>query len=192
MKIPKHAKKVFKGEIFEVHQWKQKLFDGSYATFEALKRPNTIQVIAVQDDKVLVGYEKQPLKGMFYSFFGGRQEKGELPLLTAKRELLEETGMASEDWELFKIYNPVSKIDWSVYIFIARNCRKAAKPSLEPGERIIVKKFSFNDFISLVCSDKFVSTDIACYFLRIKNDSKKLKAFKNKLFGKQNKHFENV
>ncbi len=40
MKIPPNAKRVFKGIIFDVYQWQQKMFDGSKETFEMLKRAN--------------------------------------------------------------------------------------------------------------------------------------------------------
>src|SRR5882757_3955251 len=102
MKIPPQAKKVFQGVIFSVYQWQQEMFDGSTETFEMLKRPNTIEVIATQGDKILISRQSQPNKENFYSLFGGRAEEGEDPLVTAKRELLEESGLESDDWELFK------------------------------------------------------------------------------------------
>ena len=105
MKIPPEAKCVFKGIIFDVYQWEQKMFDGSTATFEMLKRPNTLQVIAADENYIYLGQEEQPGKGPFFSLFGGRQEPGEDPLAGAKRELLEESGLAADDWELLKQVN---------------------------------------------------------------------------------------
>ena len=35
---------VFRGEIYEVHQWLQKMPDGSVKTFEMLRRPDTVMV----------------------------------------------------------------------------------------------------------------------------------------------------
>lgn len=35
--IPDHAKCVFKGVIFDVYQWEQKLYNGTTTTFEKLK-----------------------------------------------------------------------------------------------------------------------------------------------------------
>ncbi len=54
-KIPKHAKKVFNGIIFEVWQWKQKLFDGSLTTFEMLKRQDTVKAVCITpENKILI------------------------------------------------------------------------------------------------------------------------------------------
>ena len=45
--IPEEAKKVFQGEIFAVYQWPQEMFDGSFATFEMLRRADTVKILAV-------------------------------------------------------------------------------------------------------------------------------------------------
>ena len=58
--IPPHAKRVFKGVIFEVYQWEQEMFDGSVETYEALKRADTAQVIATRRNKILIPLEEQP------------------------------------------------------------------------------------------------------------------------------------
>lgn len=42
--IPPEADRVFRGEIYEVYQWSQKMPDGSVKTFEMLRRPDTVMV----------------------------------------------------------------------------------------------------------------------------------------------------
>jgi len=32
--VPEEAKLVFKGIIYDVYQWEQKMFDGTFSTFE--------------------------------------------------------------------------------------------------------------------------------------------------------------
>ena len=76
MKIPDNAKLVFKGVIFDVYQWQQELFDGSQATFEALKRPGTVQVIPTVGDRVLLSYEEQPGKPRRHTFLADGWKKG--------------------------------------------------------------------------------------------------------------------
>ena len=183
MKIPKDAKLVFKGQIFDVYQWKQTMFDGSYETFECLKRPNSVEVIAVQGGKIFVCEQEQPGRPSFYSLFGGRFDEGEKPLEAAKRELLEESGLASDDWELLSKYDPVSKIEWNVYMFIARKCKKINEPKLEAGERISAKKVGFKEFLSIVDSEKFRNKYFANEVFRMKFESK-LEAFKKRLLRK--------
>ena len=48
--IPDEAEKVFNGVLFDVYQWQQEMYDGSYATFERLRRADTAAVICITDD----------------------------------------------------------------------------------------------------------------------------------------------
>jgi ADP-ribose pyrophosphatase len=181
MKIPSLAKKVFQGTIFSVFQWEQKMFDGSTETFEMIKRPNTIEIIATEGDKIFMSHQSQPNKHDFYSLFGGRAEENEDPLVTAKRELLEESGLASSDWELVKSYQPLHKIDWEIYLFIARNCKKVADPKPDPGEKIETIECSFDEFVKIVEKDEYWGRELALDLLKMEKAGS-LEAFKQKLF----------
>lgn len=184
MKIPPQAKKVFSGIIFDVYQWEQELFDGSKATFEMLKRPDTVQVIATHGDKILIGYERQPTKGPAHTLLGGRVDKGEEPLAAAKRELLEEAGLASDDWELLGSVQPLNKLDWTVYTFIARECKKNAAPKLEAGEDIQVREVDFDEFIDIVTGKNFWGQELACEVLRMKMEGR-LEELRKRVFGNE-------
>ena len=181
-KLPSKAKNVFNGIVFDVYQWQQKMFDGSYQTFEMLKRHYTILILAVQGKKILFAHEEQPGKKPAYCLFGGRQEQGEKPLSTGKRELLEESGYTSIDWTLFKIYEPHSSIDWKIYFYIARNCKKTGTQKLDAGEKITIKSLSFEKFLKLVDSQKFSDKIIQNDLFRIQKNSQQLNAFKKKIF----------
>ncbi len=183
MKIPKNAKRVFRGKIFEVYHWKQKMFDGSYKTFERLKRPDSANTIAVRGNKIVLCELQQPGGPSFYSLFGGRLDRGEEPIEAAKRELLEESGLASDDWELFKVYEPSEKIDWSFYFFIARGCKTPSKPKSDEGEKIETFGVSFDEFLRIVFSEKFRNKDFANELFRMRFENK-LENFKKRLFKK--------
>ena len=53
MKIPKNAKCVFTGIVYDVYQWEETNFDGSPATFEAVKRHDSVQVIPTDGKHVI-------------------------------------------------------------------------------------------------------------------------------------------
>jgi ADP-ribose pyrophosphatase len=154
-KIPEQARCVFKGVLFDVYQWEQTLFDGSTATFEMVKRPNTAVVIPVlPDGRVCYSRQEQPGKPPFMGLFGGRAEdEHEQPLVTAQRELLEEAGLEADDWQVWLTTQPASKTDWTVTYFIARNCRRVAAPRLDAGERIEVCTATAEEFIDTVVMD---------------------------------------
>lgn len=174
MKLPKKAKLVFKGIIFDVYQWEQEMFDGSIQTFEMLKRPNTVLVIPTQNNKILIAHQDQPHKKDYYSLVGGRGDPDETPLTTAKRELLEETGLVSSSWKLFKIYEPFAKFDWNIYIYIAKNCKKIADQKLDAGERIRIKMLTFNQFLKKIESGNFWGGEFALDIMKISKDNKKV------------------
>lgn len=147
-KIPDHATRVFKGIIFDVYQWEQRLFDGNTVTFEGLKRPDTVVVIAMDGDRVFYAKQEQPGKKPFVSLFGGRSEEGELPLDAAKRELQEETGLVSDEWREIRCFSAPGKIEWSVHYFVAKNCRRISEQHLDGGEKITVSQTSLDEFLS--------------------------------------------
>jgi ADP-ribose pyrophosphatase len=184
MKVPAAGKQVFRGKIFDVYQWDQKLYNGSTTTFEMLKRPDTVQVIPVVGDKIWMSYESQPNDVMHDSFFGGRVEKDEKPLASAKRELLEESGLHSNDWILFKSYEPFHKIEWRIYYFIARNCTKIQEQHLDAGEKISIVELNFKDFVDKITNRTFDCNHFSYELLHLKNNPQELLEFKRLLYDK--------
>jgi len=182
MKIPNHAKKVFKGILFDVYQWDQEMFDGSTATFEALKRNDTAVIIPVVGGKIMVLDEEQPHHEPFRSLPGGKLEESEDHLSAAKRELLEETGYASEDWEQFMVYDPMMKMEWSVHIYIARDCKKQQEPALDNGEKVTPQFITFDEFLMLSEDTKFRGNELLIELLKLRLDEKLREEFKRKLF----------
>lgn len=152
---PPHAKRVFKGIIFDVYQWEQEMFDGTKEIFEKLKRADSVGVIPVTPDgKIIVTAEEQPGREQFLSIPGGRIDEGETSLEAAARELREETGYEAEKFVLLAAEQPSSKIDWAVYVFIGINCRKVGDCELDAGERITPRAVTFDEFFALIRENK--------------------------------------
>src|ERR1035437_4669906 len=113
--IPEKAKCMFAGEIYDTYQWRQELFDGSRATFEMLRRPDTVEVVCLVDDKIIVVNDEQPNRPPKLSFPGGRVDRDEVISSAAKREVKEETGYEFKQWRLVKVWQPHTKIEWFIY-----------------------------------------------------------------------------
>lgn len=160
------------------------MYDGTAETFEALKRPNTAQVIAVVGDKILIQAEEQPDRPHpFTSIPGGRCEENEEPLEAAKRELLEETGYSSSDWTLWQEWTPPGRVIWTAYTYIARRCVFVQPAELDAGERIVPKLVSFDEFLCLSDDPRFYAMEVVEALLRLRLDEGARESFKRLLFG---------
>jgi len=138
--VPPHAELAFRGVLFETYQWQQELFDGSRTTFEMLRRPDTVQIIAVVDDTVVLLHERQPGGPWYHALPGGRHDRAtETELEAARRELLEETGLTFADWRLLDVRQPHAKIEHFIYVFLAGGFDGAVPPTPDEGERIRIR-----------------------------------------------------
>ncbi len=156
----------FNGKIFKVYEWRQRMFDGSYRTFERIERPASAQIIATVKGRIMVGLQSQPGTGNFLGLLGGRVDERESPLQAAKRELLEESGMVARRWKLLKAAkSPSHKIKFDIYLFAALDCRKVAKQKLEVGERIRVRYIGLKDLLGWRKNTARIGPDIALYFM---------------------------
>lgn len=179
--IPDDAKKVFKGVLFDAYQWEQEMFDGSKATFEKLKRPDTVVVFPVlADGKIILTEQEQPGKIPFIGATGGRVDEGEDILTAAKRELLEESGYEAEEFILWDAQHPVSKIDWVVYTFIAKGLKKVADMHLDAGEKIKLLYLTFDELIEVATNKDtyFAEQEIISKFVEAKFDNEKKEELK--------------
>ena len=183
--IPETAKKVFSGILFDVYQWEQKQYDGSVKTFEKVKRRDTVGVLAVTPEKkILLLEQEQPGTVPFLGTSGGIIDPGEDPFEAAKRELLEETGYTSDSWEFFEAVQPVSKIDWAIFTFIARDVQKVAEPRLDSGEKITLREVGWEEFLQVLLDARLRDHELVLYALRILRQPNGEAKLKEQILGK--------
>lgn len=87
---------------------------------------------------------------------GGDQTASEDALEAAKRELLEETGYKSDEWEyLLAVPSNATMADNYAYIFSAKNCRKAGSQHLDETEFLNVGKYSADEIERMIRQGEF-------------------------------------
>lgn len=137
--IPDHAELKFQGKLFGVYQWQQELFDGSTATFEMVRRPDTVVVLAVKDGKLVMIREQQPGHPQVVDLPGGRVDPGEEWLDAAKRECAEELGLSFKSWRLVGVQQPVIKMEWFVVVYLATDLEEVFSAQHDAGEKITIE-----------------------------------------------------
>lgn len=177
--IPDNAKLVFKGEIFDVYQWEQQMYDGTFKTFEKLKRPDTVVVFLIlENGNILLTQQSQPGREEFIDAPSGRVDEKEDILEAAKRELLEETGYLADEFILWNAIHPVTKIDWVCYTFIAKGCKKIVDKNPDNGEKIEIKEVSFDQLLQISRDSRFRAQESLKYFLEALIDKEKYNELK--------------
>ena len=181
-KIPDNAKKVFDGVRYRVWQWEQALFDGTTTTFEVAERNSCVTIIATtKDEKIIILQEEQPGKDSFEAMCGGEIGSDEEILSAAKRELAEETGYTSSDWQLW-FEAPYGWLMGANNFFIAKNCEKTQEQILDPGEKITLKLITLDEFIEFRTNPKARNKELFPILEKAATDEREREKLRSLLF----------
>jgi ADP-ribose pyrophosphatase len=122
------SKLVYDGNLLKVHEDVSKMPNGTTARREWIKHPGACAIVPIfenGDTLLLRQYRYGPAK-MFWEVPAGKIDLGEPIEETARRELLEETGLEATD--LMKIghfYPAIGFCDEIIYIFVARGLKES-------------------------------------------------------------------
>lgn len=143
---------VFSGKLLKVKRDRVRLPDGRQATREYVVHPGAVVIIAERDDGRLI-FERQfryPLGRVFIELPAGKIHPGEDILLTARRELQEETGYAARDWHYLGVIHPcIGYSDERIEIFFARGLTHVGH-ALDDGEFLEVHELGLAEAIEAV------------------------------------------
>lgn len=123
--------------------------DGKKKTFNLKLEGDAVTTLPIDTNgNVILARQYRPGPDMVVDELpGGGKDVGETPLDGAKRELLEETGYASDNW-IF-LCNPLNcAYSTSIeHAYLALDCYKVSEQNLDDGEHIDVVIKTIPDFI---------------------------------------------
>ncbi len=147
-----YSKSIYKGHIIDVYVDDILLPNGNKATRELVRHCKASAVLAFDSDNNVI-LEKQfryPYDELITEIPAGKADKDEDPIITAKRELLEETGYeASEITLLGEFYPSVAYTDEIIYLYEAHGLVRK-KQHLDDDETLSYFKVSLDEFKQMV------------------------------------------
>jgi 8-oxo-dGTP pyrophosphatase MutT (NUDIX family) len=115
-----------------------------------------VLAITKEGQAVLVRQYRHGVQEMLFELPGGIVEDGEAPLDGIKRELMEETGYASENViEVGRVYpNPANQTN-QLFCFLALDVEKIGEQNLDDGEDIEVQLVPLDELIVMTRNGQF-------------------------------------
>ncbi|AHI56480.1 NUDIX domain-containing protein [Listeria ivanovii] len=139
-----HSETLFKGNIIQLQVDEVELPNGEHSKREIIKHPGAVAIIPFSADGAmyLVEQFRKPLEKTIIEIPAGKMEVGEEPIITAKRELEEETGFQSDNLTyLTSFYTSPGFANELLHIFVARDLHQVEKPlEQDPDEFINLVK----------------------------------------------------
>lgn len=147
-------------EYLKVRQDKVKLPNGVIIDdYFVIEKKNVSLIVAIDENRNLIVKDeyRYPIDRHLIELPGGTFDLGETdPLGVAKRELLEETGYSSDEWELlFSNYDYPTKDVNQVHIFLAKNVTCISQQHLDQGEDIKFTMVPLEKAVSM-CMDNTI------------------------------------
>lgn len=173
------SKEIFKGRIIDLYLEEVKLPNGNTSTREIVKHPGAVAVIAITPEHKILMVEqyRKPLGRTIVEIPAGKLEKGEKPIITAKRELEEETGYTCGDLKpLISFYTSPGFADELVHLFITENLEKMTEAAeLDEDEFVEVLEVTLEEAQEMIQNNKIydAKTAYAVQYLLLKEALKK-------------------
>ena len=148
------GERIFQGVKFDVERREVPTRDGGTAMREVVVHPGAVVVLPVLEDGriVMIRNHRFAVGETLWELCAGTLEPGEDPVVTAARELIEETGYEASSMEpLTTFYTSPGICDERMHAFVATGLSEVGQ-RLEATEQIEVDLLSRSEVMALVRS----------------------------------------
>lgn len=160
------SKYISKEPWFTVRKEKVELPNGnSIDSYYVMEYPDWVNVIAITKDGKFV-FERQYRHGLqctSYELCAGVCEKEDgSPLISAQRELMEETGYGNGEWKELMIVSPNPGTHTNLtYCYLATHVERVSEPHLEATEDIQVELLTLEKVKGLLMNNEIIQAQHA-------------------------------
>lgn len=163
------TKDVYSGSFLKVKQDEVQGPDGKVYLREYIQHPGAALIIPLLDNNkvVMIRQYRHAVKKEFLEFPAGKRDAGEDLLITAQRELLEETGYTAKDWNFLTTIHPViGYSDEHIDIYLAKDLTFSSV-KLDAGEFLETVEVEIPKLLELIQGGHLsdVKTQIAAFWL---------------------------
>ncbi len=163
---------IFKGRTIELHRIDVELPNKQTSVREIIKTKDSVAIIALtkENEILLVKQYRKACEQVLYEIPAGRMDGNELPVESARRELLEETGYGNGVITLInKVLPSVGTSSTTQYIYLFEKLELLhEKLSLDEDEFLELVKVPLNKFQQMYESGEILDmkTVLAYFYLR--------------------------
>ena len=147
------SNQIWRGRLLDVRRDRVRLPDGSEGVREYVTHPGAVVMIPVLDDGRLI-FERQyryPVGRVMLELPAGKIDTDEDTLVTAQRELREETGYVAAFWRHLGTLHPtIGYSDERIEIYLAQQLTALESNALDIGEFLEVVTLSLDEALAEV------------------------------------------
>jgi len=148
---------IYSGKVIDLFIEEVELPNKKKGKREIVKHPGAVAVLAVTDEGKMLMVEqfRKPLEKTIIEIPAGKLEKGEDPLLCAKRELLEETGFSCKAMEsIGSFYTSPGFADELIHLYFTDSLVKEGEQMTDEDEFLNVLEVSVDEAKEMMSKQK--------------------------------------